>query len=144
MKPLLTAAAVALATAGAARAQLLPPAQVPAAARATFKARFPAVKTNTWEREGDKYEAGFKMNGRTMSALITPAGELTETETDVAPSKLPAPVWAALARGYKAYKITEAATLVSASGTTTYEAEVSLGGKKKDVVFNADGTPAKK
>ena len=39
---------------------------------------------------------------------------------------------------------TEAAVLVSASGATTYEAEVSQGGKHHDVVFNADGSLAKK
>ena len=51
---------------------------------------------------------------------------------------------AKLAGEYKAYKVTEAATLVSADGKTTYEAEVSKGGKHQDVVFNADGTLAKK
>ena len=144
MKHLLITAAVALAAPGLARAQMLKPAQVSAAARATFKARFPAVQANTWEKEGDKYEAGFKLHGTTMSALITPAGELVETESDTAPGKLPAPVRAALTRDYKAYKITEAATLVSAGGATTYEAEVSRSGKKQDVVFNADGTRARK
>ena len=137
---LLTAFAFAL----AAPAQVLKPAQVSAAARATFKAKFPLVKTNTWEKEGDKYEAGFKQNSITMSALITPAGELVETESDMSPAKLPAAVRATLARDYKACKVTEAAVLVSASGATTYEAEVSQGGKHHDVVFNADGSLVKK
>ena len=144
MKQVLIMVACALALAAPAHAQMLKPAQVPAAARATFKAKFPTVKTNTWEKEGDKFEAGFKMNGNTMSAVITPAGELVETETDMSPAKLPAPVRAKLASDYKTFKITEAATLVSASGTTTYEAEVSKGGKRQDVVFNADGTLVKK
>ena len=137
-------AAFALALAAPAHAQMLKPAQVPAAARATFKAKFPLVKTNSWEKEGDKYEAGFKQDGVTMSALITPAGELVETESDMSPAKLPAAVRAKLASDYKTYKVTEAATLVSASGTTTYEAEVSKGGKHQDVVFNADGSLVKK
>ena len=141
-KPLLMLALAALSL--AVQAQMLKPAQVPAAAVAAFKAKFPAVKTNTWEKEGDRYEAGFKMNGNTMSALITPAGALVETETDMAPAKLPAPVRAALARAYKAYKVTEAATLVSAAGKTNYEAEISQGGQHRDVVFNADGTRARK
>jgi hypothetical protein len=144
MKQVLILAAFALALAAPAHAQMLKPAQVPAAAKATFKAKFPTVKTNTWEKEGDKFEAGFKMNGNTMSAVITPAGELVETETDMSPAKLPAAVREKLASDYKAYKITEAATLVSANGTTTYEAEVSKGGKHQDVVFNADGSLAKK
>ena len=144
MKNVMIMAAFALALAAPVHAQMLRPAQVPAAARATFKAKFPLVKTNTWEKEGDKYEAGFKQNGITMSALITPAGELVETESDMSPAKLPAAVRAKLASDYKTYKVTEAAVLVSASGATTYEAEVSKGGKHQDVVFNADGSLAKK
>ena len=144
MKHVMLLAAFALALAAPAHAQMLKPAQVPAAARATFKAKFPLVKTNTWEKEGDKYEAGFKQNGVTMSALITSAGKLVETESDMSPAKLPAAVRATLARDYKAYKVTEAAVLVSASGATTYEAEVSQGGKHHDVVFNANGSLAKK
>ena len=144
MKKVMIMAAFALALAAPAHAQMLKPAQVPAAARATFKAKFPLVKTNSWEKEGDKYEAGFKQNGVTMSALITPAGELVETESDMSPAKLPAAVRAKLASDYRAYKVTEAAVLVSASGATTYEAEVSKGGKHQDVVFNADGSLVKK
>ena len=144
MKHVLLLAAFALALATPAPAQMLKPTQVSTAARATFKAKFPLVKTNTWEKEGDKYEAGFKQNSITMSALITPAGELVETESNTSPAKLPAALRATLARDYKAYKVTEAAVLVSASGATTYEAEVSQGGKHHDVVFNADGSLVKK
>ena len=127
-----------------AQAQTLQPTQVPAAVVATFNATFPAVKAPTWEKEGDHYEAGFTLNGATMSALLSPAGALLETETDMAPSHLPAPVRATLARAYPGYKVTEAATIVAASGATTYEAELSKHGKRQDVVFHADGTPAKK
>ena len=144
MKQALLLAAFALALAAPAHAQMLKPAQVPSAVRATFTAKFPAVKTNTWEKEGSKYEAGFTQGGVTMSALITPAGELVETESDMSPTKLPAAVRAKLASDYKAYKVTEAATLISANGTTTYEAEVSKGGKQHDVLFNADGSLVKK
>ena len=49
-----------------------------------------------------------------------------------------------LASDYKAYKVTEAATLVSAKGKTTYEAEVSKGGKSPDVLFNGNGSLTKK
>ena len=144
MKQVLILAALALAAPARSFAQTLKPAQVPAAARATFKAKFPAVTPNTWEREGDKFEAGFRLGGKTMSALITPAGELLEMETDMLPAQLPAPVRAALARRYQAYQVREAATIVAANGTTTYEAEVRKNGQTHDVLFNADGTLAKK
>ena len=144
MKQVLIMAAFALALTAPAHAQMLKPAQVPAAVKATFKAKFPAITSNTWEKEGTKYEAGFTQNGVTMSALITPAGELLETESDMSPAKLPAAVRTKLASDYKAYKVTEAATLVSAEGKTTFEAEVSKGGKSHDVLFNADGSLVKK
>jgi hypothetical protein len=60
------------------------------------------------------------------------------------PAQVPAAVRTKLASDYKAYKVTEAATLISADGKTTYEAEVSKGGKSRDVMFNADGALAKK
>ena len=49
-----------------------------------------------------------------------------------------------LASDYKAYKVPEAATFISADGKTTYEVEVSKVGKSHDVVLNADGSMAKK
>ena len=120
-------------------AQHLPATKVPAAAKATFKAKFPTVKSPTWEQEGTVYEAGFQLNGKTMSAVITAAGMLRETETDMTVSELPAAVRATLARDYQAYKINEAATIVKADGRTVYEAEVAKGGKKQDVLFTAEG-----
>ncbi|QKG58608.1 hypothetical protein GKZ68_19420 [Hymenobacter sp. BRD128] len=140
---LITACALALAAPALTQAQTLKPTQVPAAAKATFKAKFPTVTTNTWEKEGDKFEAGFKLSGKTMSAVITPTGELLETETDMTPSQLPTPVRTKLASAYKTYKISEAATIVRADGSTVYEAEVVKGGKHQDVLFNADGSLAK-
>ncbi|MDO7884572.1 hypothetical protein [Hymenobacter cheonanensis] len=125
--------------ASAAHAQKVAPGQVPAAAKATFRAKFPAVKSVAWEKEGANFEAGFKLNGKTMSAVLTPAGALQETETDIMPAQLPAAVRATLARDYKAYKVAEAATIVRTDGSTVYEAEVAKGGRKQDVLFTADG-----
>ena len=139
MKKSLFSLAALLMLAGGATAQTLKPGQVPAAVVSTFKAKFPTVKTNTWEKEGDKYEAGFKLNGNTMSALLSPAGELLETETDMAPSQLPAAVRATLARDYKGVKVNEAAKIVAQTGDVKYEAEVREKGKNRDVLFTAEG-----
>lgn len=128
MKKNLLSAALGLLAFGA-QAQTLKTAQVPAVVKATFKAEYPTVKTNTGEKEHGNYEAGFTMKGAIMSALINPAGEKVEKETGMAATKLPAAVRALLARDYKMYKVTEAATIVSAAGVTTYEAELSKSGK---------------
>jgi hypothetical protein len=79
-----------------------------------------------------------------MSALLTPTVELTETESDMLLSKLPAAVRTVLARDYKAYKVTKATMLVSAAGVTTCEARLSKASKSHDVLFNADGSLVKK
>ena len=130
---------------GAAYAQKVKAAQVPAEAVATFKKTFPTVKTVQWEKEGADFEAGFNLGKTEMPAVFTAAGVLKETETEMAVSQLPAPVQKALAANYKAFKITEAAKIVAAAtGLTTYEAEVVQGGKHRDVLFNADGTEARK
>lgn len=145
MKKQLLLAVAAMLTAGAAQAQKLAAAQVPAAVAATFKKTFPTVKTVKWEKEGADYEAGFDLGKAEMSVVITAAGVLQETETEMAVVQLPAPVQKALVTSYKTYKITEAAKIVTAAtGAVTYEAEISQGGKHRDVLFNADGTEVKK
>ena len=143
MPQLLKTTALALALPCFAHAQRLKPARVPAAVQTTFQATFPTVKTIAWEKEGNKYEAGFRLNGKTMSALFAPADELLETETDMSPAQLPGAVRARLASDYQAYKVKEAATIVRADGSTVYEAEIAKGGKAQDVLFLTDGTLAK-
>jgi len=64
------------------------------------------VTSNTWEKEHGNYEAAFTLKGATMSALIKPAGELVEKETDMVAAKLPAAVRATLARDYKTLGLT--------------------------------------
>ena len=145
MKNLFAFLLAAVLLAGPAHAQKMAATKVPAAATAAFKTAFPTVKIVQWEKEGADYEAGFRMGKAEMSAVVTAAGVLKETETEMPVAQLPAPVQKALAVNYKAYKITEAAKIVTAAtGATTYEAEVSQGGKHHDVLFNADGTEVKK
>lgn len=145
MKILILTLAAAALLAPAAPAQKVAAAQVPAAALATFKQQFPTVKAVKWEKEGADYEAGFEMGKAEMSAVITAAGVLKETETEMPLAQLPAAVQKTLAANYKAFKTTEAAKIVTAAtGATTYEAEISRGGKHRDVMFNADGTEVKK
>ncbi len=145
MKSVILLLSAAVLLPAAARAQKIAADKVPTAAVAAFHKSFPTVKTVKWEKEGADYEAGFEIGKSEMSAVITAAGVLRETETEMPVAQLPAAVQKTLAASYKAYKITEAAKIVTAAtGATTYEAEVSQGGKHHDVLFNADGTEVKK
>ena len=115
-------------------AQKLDAPKVPAAVKAAFTKQFPGV-TVKWEKEDGKYEAGFKQNGNTMSALFEANGTMTESEMDMKVTDLPANVLAYVKEHYRGKSIKEGAKITKADGTVNYEAEVD----GKDVIFDATG-----
>lgn len=117
-----------------ANAQKLPASKVPEIVKASFAKQYPGV-TAAWEKEGAKYEAGFKKNSSTMSALFEPNGTMTESEISIKTTDLPATVLAYVKEHYKGKTIKEGAKITKADGTVNYEAEVD----GKDVIFDAKG-----
>ncbi len=106
----------------------------PQAVVTAFQQKFPGVKDVDWDKEKNgEWEAEFEQNGVEMSANFTAAGQWIETETEIKPSELPAPVRTAL----KGKKIKEAARIIRADGSSVYEAEV----RGKDLLFDAQGNP---
>ena len=114
------------------------PVQAPVAANEAFMKAHPNV-TGNWEKEGANYEVEFKEAGKTMSCVLTAKGDILETETDIAVSELPVAVNSYFAQHYKGAKVTEAAIIVKADGSTVYEAEI----KGKDLLFDAAGNVIK-
>ncbi len=115
-------------------AQKMDASKVPSAVKTSFAKDFPGATTK-WEKESPNYEANFKMNGKTMSALYDGSGNRQETETDIAVSDLPASVKNYIALNYKGEKIKEAAMITKPNGEVNYEAEV----KGMDVLFTKEG-----
>lgn len=109
-------------------------AKVPAAVKAAFEKQYPGV-TVKWEKEDGKFEAGFKQNGNTMSALFEANGTMTESEMDIKVADLPAAVLSYVKDHYQGKSIKEGAKITKADGTVNYEAEVD----GKDVIFDAAG-----
>jgi Putative beta-lactamase-inhibitor-like, PepSY-like len=117
-----------------AEAQKIDASKVPAPVKASFAKQFPGTAAK-WEKEDGKYEAGFKQNGNTMSALFEATGTMTESEMDIKVSDLPASVLTYVKKHYKGKPIKEGAKITKADGTVNYEAEVA----GKDVIFDATG-----
>lgn len=118
-----------------AHAQKLDAAKVPAAVKASFAKQYPGIDKVKWEKEGEKFEAGFKQKDQDMSVLYMADGTMTESEAAIPATTLPAPVLSWLNEHHKGAKIKEAAKITKASGEINYEAEVD----GKDLIFDANG-----
>lgn len=113
----------------------------PAAVAGAFQRGHAAATGLAWSRERDGgYEASFTEGGQSMSVVYAADGTAGAVETTIAVADLPAPVTAALARDHAAATVNEAARILDA-GATTYEAEVTEGGRTHDLMFTADGAP---
>ena len=120
-------------------------AKVPGVVKASFAKIHPAAADVKWEKEGkNAYEIGFKENGVEISVVMDGKGHLKETETTIPSSELPASVAPYIEKKYSGFKIDDGARLVSDKGDTTYEAGISKGKIKHDVMFDVSGMPLKK
>ncbi len=134
MKKIIMMTVAAMSITFAASAQKLNDADVPAAVKTSFAKKYPGSVAK-WEKEDAKYEAGFKKDGKTMSASFEASGTFTESEVDIKVADLPATVLTYVKEHYKGKTIKEGAKITKADGTINYEAEVD----GKDVIFDAAG-----
>ncbi len=132
-KTVMTVALIATFLAGA-NAQKLDASKVPPMVKSSFAKQFPTA-TAKWEKEDGKYEAGFKVADKEMSALFSTDGKMTESEVSMKQAELPASVLAYVKENYKGKSIKECAKITKADGTVVYEAEVN----GKDLIFDDKG-----
>ena len=70
---------------------------VPKAIADAFAKKFPAATNIKWAKENAKeYEAGFKLNGKSISANFLTDGSWVETESEINAAELPALVTSAV------------------------------------------------
>ncbi|MFN0032237.1 MAG: PepSY-like domain-containing protein [Flavobacteriales bacterium] len=109
---------------------------VPEAVKTAFATAYPKATAAEWEMEDGMYEAEWKENNMETSVLYMADGTLVQTETEIKVEDLPQPVRDYVTNNLKGQKIKEAAKIVAANGTISYEAEV--GGT--DYILDANGT----
>jgi hypothetical protein len=108
---------------------------IPDVVKQAFIQKFPNT-TAKWSKEGEEaYEASFKNGGQEMSVVFEKDGMITETETEIKKSELPAGVIEYIKANYQGSAIKETAKITKASGEVNYEAEVN----GKDLIFDASG-----
>ncbi len=116
------------------QAQKIATSEVPAMVKQSFTKLYPGI-TAQWEKESGKFEAGFKKDNHTQSALFDINGTLTETEMDIPVADLPGAVVMYVYEHYKGIKIKGASKISKAGGNINYEAAI----KGKDLIFDEQG-----
>ena len=96
------------------------------------------------EIEGGKttYEAETKVNGRSRDVEIDESGAVVAIEEEVALDSIPAAAKAAIEKQVAGGKIRKVESVTKGS-TVTYEAAVTINGKKSEIAVAADGSPVK-
>jgi hypothetical protein len=112
---------------------------VPAPVKVAFAAQHPNANEVEWEEEDGNYEADFKTNDVKQTVVLSPAGKIIETETEINPTELPVPVQAKLESKYHGLKVKEAEKIVTDT-ETRYEAEIDSADKELEIHLTADGT----
>lgn len=116
-------------------------AAIPAAVTKALQRAYPKAAAVIWTKEGAEYEAEFA-DGQTRWKtwiMLTPAGQIIETEREIPSGQLPSGVRHHLAAQYADYQVSEAAIIVRGHDTL-YEAELARTGRAHDVYMRADGT----
>ena len=126
---------VVLTIGGFANGQKLDASKVPAVVKTSFAKQYTGITDVKWEMEDGAYEAGFRKDGKSMSAIFDPNGTFKESEVVIKITELPAGVLDYMKQHYKGITVKEAAKITKANGEVNYEAEI----KGKDVVFDTNG-----
>ena len=113
---------------------------VPEAVKTAFQKKFPNAKKVKWEKEKtNEYEASFKLDRKEVSALYLTDGKLIEVETEIFDTELSKPVVESLNKKYPNIKISEVSKIERSDNSIVYEAELKIGGKKIDLLFDEKG-----
>ena len=112
--------------------------QVPKVVKDAFQKEYPNTKVD-WDIEDDGFEAEFKMKGKDASANYDKTGQKLATEIEIKESELPSKALSYISTTYPNKKIKETAKITDNKNVITYEAEISIGGKNSDLLFDASG-----
>ncbi len=94
-----------------------------------FQRAYPNARAVQWTWENGQFEAEFRDGSSEQKTwlMFTSAGEITETEVEIEPARVPAPVKSHLGTKYNGYRVTQAAVIRPNIGGLIYEAEMKQG-----------------
>jgi uncharacterized membrane protein YkoI len=119
-----------------------PPAVQQAIKDATKDATLVGVSTDV-ENGKTEYEAETKVNGHGKDITFDENGKLLAIEEEVSLDSLPAAAKAAIEKQAAGAKIRKVEKITKGDNSVIYEAGITKGGKRSEVLVGADGSPAK-
>jgi hypothetical protein len=116
--------------------------QVPIAVKKAFEKRFPTVKPLEWKLKSNTiYEAEFTIQGTEVTAMFDSTGKWLETETAIAPGKIPQLVNDAAAKQFKGYRVIETQSIERQGETNLiYELHFQNATQIIKAQFSSEGT----
>lgn len=114
--------------------------QVPQATLNSFQAKYPGVKVDFWEMEGNDFEVMFESQGKTMEAVFDINGKWIETEIFLKEEELPPAVDKALNRDLKKWNIVRIEMVSTPTESGFYEIDLKKGDDMSEVFYDQNGT----
>ena len=108
--------------------------QLPMPVKDAFAKKYPGANAS-WQKEGEQYEAEFKMNGKSFTSVFGADGTLEETEMDISLAELPDSARNYLQSHFKAEEVREIEKLILPNGEFSFEAEAA----GQELVFDSTG-----
>jgi uncharacterized membrane protein YkoI len=112
---------------------------IPAVVKNNFQSQYTKSTDVEWEAEGDNYEAEFLENGKEMSVVYDPQGNLIETETEIETDVLPTGIFTYINENHPNSELEEAESVENQDGQffeVTIEDENDI---EIELLFDPDG-----
>lgn len=117
------------------------PRDVPVEARQALLTIFPNSSYIEWEKQGNEYEAEFKVDTVAYAALFNGSGKLLKYKHAIPAAELSGEVTATIRQNFSGYKVEDPEKLLK-DGSTFYQVELETTTKEEKLVFLANGQRA--
>ena len=115
------------------------PIEVPKIIMDSFQHLYPGIVKAVWNFGAGDYEVEFIKDSIDMTINFDVYGNLTETETEIKTSELPASAADYIKKSYGGFIIVHASKLVSANYDIAYVLQIGKEGKFWDISFDKNG-----
>jgi len=112
--------------------------KIPSAIQNSFRTAHAEVKDESWEKDGDYFEAEYDKNGMEQTILYDNSGNVIRTESEISNKDIPSTIGSYVLDYYKGYRIVDAATIIKSDGSF-YKIEIKKGNSEQEFLFDMEG-----